>query len=70
MILRLLGRTQLHHDLILVTPEPVLTRFKGFDNRMMSLPEMLGGMFIFRGITTADMATSQAFSKMNPGISH
>jgi hypothetical protein len=68
-------RTRLHSsrhssdlagDLVNVTPGPVLARLDRTHDRMVRLVEMPGRVSPWRGIATADMAASHAFTQMHP----
>jgi hypothetical protein len=37
---------------------------------MLGRVKMLRGMFVLRGVTTADVATAQAQAEMHPGVTH
>jgi hypothetical protein len=51
---------ELEFNVIDITPAPFFTRLKRLDDRMFGRMEMLGGVFVLRGITTADVAASHA----------
>jgi hypothetical protein len=53
---------QLEHDLIDITPTPVFTWLEGLNNWMVGCMKMLGGMFVLRRITAANMATNKALT--------
>jgi hypothetical protein len=55
-------------DLVYVAPHPVFFRFKGLDDWMPRLLEMLASVFILRGVTTAHMLAGQAQAQMNPSV--
>jgi hypothetical protein len=57
-------------DLVDITPDP---RFAGFDRAnqgMFHFLEMLGGMLVFRRVTTAHVSAGEAQAKVNPGVAH
>src|SRR5216684_270017 len=62
--------SKLEHELIDITPAPVLTRLEGLDNRVVGRVEMPGGVLILRIVTATDMSTGETESQMHPGISH
>ena len=62
--------SRLEHHLIDVTPDPVLTRLEGLDNRVVGRMEMLGGVLILRIVTAPDMSTGETEAQVHPGISN
>jgi len=63
----LVARTPSHikfawHDLIYIAPDPSLARLNRSDEWVTGVLKMLGGMSIFRRVTTADMPADQAQS--------
>jgi hypothetical protein len=64
------SRERLKHDLVDVTPSPILARLKRSHNRMLGLSEVLRGVSVLRGIAAADVTTNLAQAQMNPRIAH
>jgi hypothetical protein len=62
--------SKLEHNLIDVTPAPVLSRLEGLDNRMVGRVEMPGGVLILRIVTATDMSTGETEAQVYPAISH
>ena len=62
--------SKLEHELIDITPAPVLTRLPGLDNRVVGRVEMPGGVLILRIVTAADMSTGETEAQVHPGITH
>jgi hypothetical protein len=58
------------HHLINITPAPVLSGLKRFDDGMIRLVKVLCGMFILGGVAAADMAADHTQAQMNPIIAH
>jgi hypothetical protein len=58
----------LEHNAIDVAPRPILARLNRLHERMVTRVIVLLGMFIFRRIAAANMATGQTHSEMNPII--
>src|SRR5579883_1943934 len=58
----------LHISLVEVTPAPVFTRLKGFDDWVPHCLKVFGGMLVLRRIAATNMAAGQAKTKMNPRI--
>jgi len=56
--------------LIDVAPAPIFTGLERLDNRVLGGVKVFCGMFIFGGVTAANMAADQAFAQVHPGISH
>lgn len=56
-------------DLVHVAPHPRFSRFNRADEWVLAAMEMLGRMFIFRRIATADVAAFQAQTQMHPRVS-
>ena len=56
------------HDLVDVTPAPVLTRLEGLNDRVVGRVEMPGGVLILRIVTATDMSTDETEAQMHPGI--
>lgn len=54
------------HDLVNVAPSPVLAGFNRTHHGMLRLVEVPGRVAPWRGITTADVATSHALAQMDP----
>src|SRR6266705_6902446 len=67
--LRRTGR-RLHDDLIDEAPAPVLARLEAADDRMMDLPEVLGGVLVGRVVAATHMTARQAQTEVNPFTSH
>ena len=61
---------KLKHNLIDVTPDPVLSRLEGLNDRMVGRVEMLGGMLILRTVAAAHMSTGETEAQVYPGISN
>ena len=57
------------HHLVDVTPDPVLSRLEGLNDRMVGGVEMLGGMLVLRRVAAANMPTRQTEAQMHPAIS-
>jgi hypothetical protein len=55
-------------DFVDVTPHPGFARFDGADQGMPGGVKMFCGVFVFRGIATADVFAFQAEAKVHPGI--
>src|ERR1700693_3930500 len=62
--------SKLEHELIDITPAPVLTRLEGLDNRVVGRVEMLGGVLVLRIVTATDMSTGETEAQVHPGISN
>jgi hypothetical protein len=62
--------SKLEHELIDITPAPVLTRLEGLDNRVVGRVEMPGGVLVLRIVTATDMSTGEAEAQVHPGITH
>jgi hypothetical protein len=62
--------SKLEHELIDITPAPVLTRLEGLDNRVVGRVEMLGGVLVLRIVTATDMSTGETEAQVHPGITH
>ncbi len=60
--------SKLEHELIDITPAPVLTRLEGLDNRVVGRVEMPGGVLILRIVTATDMSTGETEAQVHPGI--
>jgi len=60
----------LEHHLIDVTPTPVFAWLKGLNKGMIRRVEMLGGMFVFRGIAAAHMSTDQTEAQVDPAVTY
>jgi hypothetical protein len=69
---RLYGRRNRlgHVGVIHVTPAPVLAGLERLDDGVLGVMKMGAGMLVLRGVTTADVAANQAFSQVDPGITH
>jgi hypothetical protein len=63
-------RAGLEHDFVDVAPSPVFARLERANNRVLSLLEVLCGVFIFGGIAAADMAAGLAEPQVHPGVTH
>jgi hypothetical protein len=57
---------QIH--LIDKTPNPILARLEGSDDRMTSIVEVLRGVLVLGIVTTTDMSAGQAKAQVNPGV--
>jgi hypothetical protein len=53
-----------------IAPAPIFAGLEGFDDGVLGLVKMFGGVFVLRGIATTDMAADEAFPKMDPGVAH
>src|SRR5713101_2286691 len=62
--------SRLEHNLIDITPDPVLSRLEGLDDRVVGRVEMFGGVLILRVVTATDMSTGETEAQVHPGISH
>jgi hypothetical protein len=62
--------SRFEHHLIDVTPDPVLSRLEGLNNRMVGRVEMPGGVLVLRIITAPDMSTGETEAQVDPGISN
>jgi hypothetical protein len=62
--------SKLEHELIDITPAPVLTRLEGLDNRVVGRVEMPGGVLVLRIVTAAHMSTGETKAQVHPGITH
>jgi hypothetical protein len=60
----------LHHHFIDVTPHPVFAGFERFDEGMVGLMKVFGGVLIFRAVAAAHVTASQAQPQVNPIIPH
>ena len=59
----------LEHHLVDVTPDPVLARLEGLNDRMVDGVEMPGGVLVLRRVAAADMPTGETEAQMHPAIS-
>lgn len=66
----LLLSKKLDESFIDIAPPPIFSRLKGFDNWMIRGVEVLGSVFVFGGVATADMTAYQTFTQMYPAIAH
>src|SRR5690348_7594567 len=65
------GRSsRLEHHLIDVTPDPILSRLEGLNDRMVGRVKMPGSMLILRIVTAAYMSTRETEAQVHPGISN
>jgi hypothetical protein len=55
-------------DLVDVTPDPVFARLERLDEWMMLLFEMCCGVLVDRRIATADEATTETETQMDPRV--
>src|SRR5437763_13002942 len=62
--------SRLEHNLIDVTPDPVLSRLEGLNDRMVGRVEMPGGVLILRIVAATDMSTRETEAQVDPGISN
>jgi hypothetical protein len=53
-----------------VTPAPVLSGLERLHHRMCGLMKMLGGVLVLRRVTTANVTTLEAQTKVHPGVMH
>src|SRR2546426_8454607 len=60
--------SKLKHELVDVTPAPVLPWLERLDNRVVGRVEMLGGVLILRLVTATDMSTGETEAQMQPGV--
>src|SRR5712691_4159560 len=60
--------SKLEHELIDITPAPVLTRLEGLDNRAVGRVEMPGGVLILRIVTATYRSKGQTEAQVHPGI--
>jgi hypothetical protein len=61
---------RLDESFIDIAPPPIFSWLKGFDNWMIRGVEVLGSVFVFGGVATADMTADQTFTQMYPAIAH
>src|SRR5260370_34045 len=61
--------SRLEHNLIDVTPDPILSRLEGLNDRMVGRVEMPGGVLVLRIVTAAYMSTRETEAQVYPGIS-
>ena len=64
------SRARLNHDLVGVTPSPVLARLERSNNGVMSLSKMLRRMLVFRVVAAADMTAGLAEAQVDPRVAH
>jgi hypothetical protein len=62
------GKVQLH--LIDIAPAPSFAGLERLHDRMLGVMKVFGGVFVFRGITTADVAALQTKAEVNPSVTH
>ena len=62
--------SRLEEQLVNVTPDPVLTRLDGLNERVVGGVEMPGGVLILRIVTAPDMSTGETEAQVYPGISN
>src|SRR5215831_20901183 len=60
----------LEQHLIEVTPDPVLTRLEGLNDRMVGRVEMFGRMLVIGRVAAAHVTTGEAEAQVDPGFSH
>ena len=65
-IARLSEPVSFEHQIVDITPHPVLARLVRPDDGMIGGVEMFCGMFIFRRIAAAHMSAGQADSQVHP----
>ena len=53
-----------------VAPTPGLAGLERLHDRVFGAVEVLGGMFVFRGVAATDMAALQAQPQVHPGVTH
>jgi hypothetical protein len=61
-----LDARRIQHDLIHITPAPILARLYRTHNRVLGRMKMFGRMFVYRRVATAHMAALQAHPQMHP----
>ena len=61
--------SRLEHHLIDITPDPILSRLEGLNDRMGGRVEMPGGVLVLRIVTAAHMSTRETEAQVYPGIS-
>jgi hypothetical protein len=61
---------RLEHDLVDVAPAPVFTGLEGLDKGVAGRMEMPGGVFVLRGVATANVPTDKALAQVYPGIAN
>src|ERR1035437_6280043 len=59
-----------NHDLVDVTPSPVLARLNGSNHRVLGLSEVLRSVFVLGRVATANVPALHAQAQMDPSISH
>jgi hypothetical protein len=55
---------------VYVAPSPILSRFKGLHEGMLSLMKMFGGVLVLGRIAAADVTADEALSQVDPRIAH
>jgi hypothetical protein len=55
-------------ELVHVAPTPRLAGLERLHDRMLAAVKVFGGVFVFRGVATTDMATLQAQPQVHPGV--
>src|ERR1700755_1426151 len=58
--------TQIEHHLVDITPAPAFRRAIAFDDRMLGVVEVLGGVLAAGLVTAADMAAGAADPQVKP----
>jgi hypothetical protein len=53
-----------------VAPTPRLAGLKRLHDRVLGTVEVLGGVFVFRGVAATDMAALQAQPQVYPAVTH
>src|SRR6185312_13237145 len=61
---------QIEEERIDITPAPAFRRVIAFDDGMLGVMEMLGGVLVLGLVATADMAAGSADAQMQPFITH
>lgn len=65
-----IGLREVELDLVDVAPAPGLSWFDGLHDGMLGMTEVLGGMFVFGGVTTTNVAAFHTQPKVDPGVAH
>jgi hypothetical protein len=64
------SRAWLDHHLVDKTPSPVLARLERSNDGVMGLSEVLGGVFVLRGVAAADVTAGLAEPQVHPRVTH
>src|SRR6266853_4582672 len=62
------SRARFNHDLVDITPSPVLARLERSNDRVLRLEEVLRSVFVFRRVAAADVAAGLAEPQMDPRV--